>query len=170
MRITLCMAGLIALGGCMTGPDTQGAATFAAAVLRDAAGAPRGTATVTRTGSGLRLTVAATGLTAGPRGFHIHAIGKCEGPAFMSAGGHWNPEMRQHGRDNPMGSHSGDLPNLMIGAEGTGTLTVDLPAGSEAMLDADGAAVIIHAAADDYRTDPTGNSGARVACGVLTAG
>jgi Cu-Zn family superoxide dismutase len=101
-------------------------------------------------------------------------VGSCEGPAFTSAGGHLNPGARQHGTLNPAGSHTGDLPNLTVTSNGTGTLSAEL-SGTKAELeaalfDADGTALVIHAAADDYKTDPTGNSGARIACGVLKRG
>ena len=113
--------------------------------------------------------VDASGLTRGVHGVHIHETGKCEGPAFASAGAHWNPTMKMHGRDNPMGAHEGDLPNLMIGTDGRGSISIDVPGTSAQLLDADGAAVVIHADPDDYKTDPSGNSGGRIACGVLTA-
>lgn len=100
--------------------------------------------------------------------------GRCEGPAFTSAGGHLNPGEKQHGTLNPAGSHTGDLPNLNIVSNGAGTLSVELSGTraelEAALFDADGTALVIHATADDYKTDPTGNSGARIACGVLTRG
>src|SRR5690606_10425995 len=118
------------------------------------------------------ITVAAAGLTAGTHGTHLHMVGSCEGPAFTSAGGHLNPHMKQHGTDNPAGAHLGDLPNLVVGAAGAGTVSATLAGTREAVLsqifDADGTAVVIHADADDYRTDPAGNAGGRIACGVLT--
>ena len=106
-------------------------------------------------------------------GLHLHAVGKCETP-FTSAGPHLNPGGHQHGKDNPMGSHLGDLPNVTIGQNGVGTadasLGTDAAAIDAALFDADGSAIVLHAAADDYRTDPSGNSGPRIACGVLTRG
>lgn len=123
-----------------------------------------------------QITVTLTGhdLTAGPHGLHLHAVGKCEGPAFASAGPHLNPGSHQHGAQNPAGAHLGDLPNLVIGADGSGSVTFALPgtpAGvTAALFDTDGSALVVHAGEDDYRTDPSGNSGARIACGVLTAG
>ena len=114
------------------------------------------------------LHVQAQGLPPGTHGIHIHAVGRCEAPDFQSAGPHWNPTSRQHGRDNPQGAHHGDLPNITIGADGRGMLHADVAGASWAeLLDADGAAVVIHATADDYRTDPSGNSGGRIACGVI---
>ena len=121
--------------------------------------------------TGLEVRVQAAGLPAGHYGVHLHAVGRCEGPAFASAGPHWNPTGRQHGTLNPAGHHLGDLPNLDVDEQGAGRLEFAIPggtaAGAEGLFDADGVSVVIHAAADDYRTDPSGNSGARIACGVL---
>ena len=99
-------------------------------------------------------------------------VGRCEGPAFASAGPHWNPTGRQHGTLNPAGHHLGDLPNLDVDATGRRPARIHHPrrapsGGAGGLFDADGAALVIHAAPDDYRTDPSGNSGARIACGVL---
>ena len=111
----------------------------------------------------------------GVHGAHIHEVGSCQAPDFTSAGGHWNPLGKQHGRDNMAGPHMGDMPNLIVGQDGTGTLELlvngaTLVGGAEPILDDDGAAIVIHQGPDDYRTDPSGNSGARVACGVIAAG
>jgi Cu-Zn family superoxide dismutase len=119
---------------------------------------------------GVTLAIMVGGLAPGSYGAHIHAVGRCEGPAFTSAGPHWNPAMRQHGRLNPQGTHAGDLPNLVVAADGSGSLTAPVTApldGEGGLFDADGAAVVVHAMADDERTDPTGNSGARILCAVL---
>ena len=145
---------------------------LAAATLRQGNGLPAGTAILAAAGDKVSLTVAVAGLGAGERGMHLHAVGRCDAPEFTSAGGHLNPRSRQHGAHNPAGSHLGDLPNVIVGASGTGTATATL-SGSRAELeavlfDADGTAIVVHAAADDYKTDPTGNSGPRMACGVLT--
>lgn len=140
----------------------------AMATLRDPAGAERGTVEVREEGGGLAYQVMAAGMPAGKHGAHVHAVGKCDGPAFESAGGHWNPTSRQHGRENPQGAHSGDLPNIEIGANGGGTLAFTTAGATLAeLMDGDGAAFLIHAQADDYRTDPSGNSGNRIACGVI---
>ncbi|MBU3078458.1 superoxide dismutase family protein [Sphingomonas quercus] len=146
----------------------------ATAVLKDASGASKGTATFTETPAGLTVTVAAAGLPAGAKGFHIHMVGKCEGPEFTTAGGHWNPTSHQHGKDNPAGAHMGDMANLTVAANGAGRMTATIPggklsSGASPLLDADGASIMIHADPDDYKTDPSGNSGKRIACGVITA-
>jgi Cu-Zn family superoxide dismutase len=115
--------------------------------------------------SGNRLSIDANGLSPGAHGLHLHAVGRCEGPDFTSAGPHWNPANRKHGSDNPEGAHAGDLPNLVAGADGRGTAELNVPDG---FVDADGAALVVHAAPDDNRTDPSGNSGARIACAAFT--
>lgn len=141
----------------------------AVAMLPDAAGADIGRATATEVGGGLRITVDAHALPPGQHGAHIHTVGACDGPAFASAGGHWNPTGRQHGSMNPAGQHEGDLPNLLIGADGRGTLGVVIAGATMAgLLDADGAALIVHAGPDDLMSEPAGNSGGRIACGVFT--
>ncbi len=159
---------VLALGGCATVPDRVDGPTEVTARLLTAQGADRGSAVLRLADGRMRLTVDATGLLPGARAVHIHDVGKCEGPAFASAGPHWNPTAKQHGRDNPMGAHHGDLPNLLIGTDGRGTMSIDVAGKISQMLDADGAAVMIHADADDYKTDPSGNAGGRIACGVLS--
>ena len=139
--------------------------------LTFADGRPAGTATLLNDARGLRITVNATGMTPGAHGFHLHTTGKCEAPGFTSAGGHLKPDNRKHGTLAAGGAHLGDLPNLQIGADGSGRATEVVPGGPgalEAIFDADGTAVVVHANADDYRTDPTGNAGDRVACGVFS--
>lgn len=103
----------------------------------------------------------------------IYTIGRCDTPGFTSAGPHWNPTGKMHGRDAPNGPHMGDLPNLIAGTDGNGRLEATIPGarlegGATPLLDADGAAIVIHATADDCRTDPSGNSGARIACGAFS--
>jgi len=147
--------------------------TTATAELRTASGASVGTATLTQVGNVVRIVLDAKGLTPGLHAFHIHAVGKCDPPDFNSAGGHFNPTGKQHGALNTQGSHAGDLPNLNIGSDGSGRLEtateqITLGSGATSLWDADGSALVVHAAPDDFKTDPTGNSGARVACGVIT--
>ncbi|OYW46192.1 MAG: superoxide dismutase [Sphingomonadales bacterium 32-68-7] len=162
---------LLALAGCQT-MDEIPSERLAQATLRLASGLPAGTAQLFSNGSEVTLSVAAVGLTPGVHGAHLHTTGKCDAPEFTTAGGHLNPTGRQHGQDNPAGAHLGDLPNLTIGESGAGTVSVKLNGTREAALaalfDADGTAIVIHAGPDDYRTDPAGNSGARIVCGVLT--
>lgn len=144
----------------------EGSAT---AQLADAQGASVGTATLTDSPEGVRIAVNLTGLPAGEHGIHIHATGRCDAPDFASAGGHFNPDSKQHGLQNPQGPHRGDLPNLTVGADGTAQQELTAPAGTTLadLLDADGAAIVVHATADDQQTDPSGNSGDRIACGVI---
>jgi len=153
------------------GTSTTGAGTVLDNSLRTANGKDAGTVSVREENGGVVLTVAARNLPAGKHGMHIHSVGKCEGPKFESAGAHWNPDEKQHGSQSPKGSHAGDLANLDIAPAGSGGTTITLPAalrtGMAPMLDADGAALVIHAKTDDMKTDPSGNSGDRIACAVL---
>lgn len=131
-----------------------------------------GTATLTQVGGDTRIRARVEGLPPGTHALHLHSVGKCEGPKFTSAGGHFNPGMKMHGKDNPMGPHLGDLPNIDVGPGGTGTtdFTVAgmlLIGGPAPLLDADAAALVVHIGPDDYRTDPSGNSGDRIACGAF---
>ncbi len=142
----------------------------AVAMLRTADGADVGRATATEVGGGLRITLDVRNMPAGTHGAHLHAVGHCDAPDFATAGPHWNPTAAKHGTMNPQGPHLGDLPNLVIGSNGRGTIGMVLPGGTMAgLLDADGAAMVIHANPDDLMTDPSGNSGGRVACGVFGA-
>lgn len=140
--------------------------------LLGANGELRGTARLEQRPAGTQVLVMVEGMAPGTYGAHLHAVGKCDAPDFKTAGPHFNPAMKQHGHDNPMGAHAGDLPNLVVAADGRGTFTEQLPdltltGGTAPLLDADGAAVVVHAGPDDYKTDPSGNSGDRIACGVL---
>jgi Cu-Zn family superoxide dismutase len=172
----------LALAACATdrGP-TQSATAVAAplvpaltADIRDAGGQIRARARVEQAGDSLRVRIEAVAMSPGAYGAHIHAVGRCDPPGFTTAGPHWNPTGQMHGKDNPKGMHKGDLPNLMVGTDGRGSFEYTIPnadfVGTDRgnwLLDADGASVVIHAKADDYRTDPSGNSGDRIACGVL---
>jgi superoxide dismutase, Cu-Zn family len=166
MRTMTTLSMLVALSACAhVVPDEK---SLARATISAADGTARGSATISGAGDAMRLTVNATGMPPGSHGLHVHTVGKCDAPDFQTAGAHWNPAMKQHGRDNPMGAHDGDLPNLVIDADGSGTVSAPLSGNASDLLDADGAAIVIHAAPDDYRTDPSGNSGGRIACGVFT--
>ena len=163
-------AGLLAaLAGCMTVEVPAG--DRATTSLAKADGSPVGRASITPDRTGLRVRIETEGLAPGTYAAHIHRTGRCEGPSFESAGAHWNPTGQQHGFRNPSGRHRGDLPNLRVGANGHGELGFTIRGaalrGEYGILDGDGAAIMIHALPDDYRTDPSGNSGARIACGVL---
>jgi len=172
----MALGAAFAMSGCVADRSgTDGAAVKSArATLLDATGASKGTATISETAGGLRLVVDGAGLPQGAHGLHIHGVGKCEAPGFTTAGAHWNPAGKMHGRDAPGGAHMGDLPNLIVGTDGRGRAeaVIDggrLVGGSMPLLDVDGAAIVVHAVADDYRTDPSGNSGARIACGTFAA-
>jgi len=137
-------------------------------------GSSAGTARIVARANGAALEVEIAGVPPGKHGLHLHAVGKCEGPDFASAGPHLNPDNHQHGADNPAGSHLGDLPNVTAGDDGRikatiGTAMAPLALARQ-LFDADGTAIVLHASADDYLTDPSGNSGARIACGVLERG
>ena len=156
------------LGTTRAGPPPIEATTQ----LLGANGELRGTATLSQRAAGTLVRARIEGLAPGTYAIHLHSVGKCEGPKFTTAGGHFNPTMKMHGRDNPMGPHVGDLPNVGVGPGGTGTVDFTvaglmLVGGTAPLLDSDGAAVVLHAGPDDYKTDPSGASGDRIACGVL---
>ena len=171
-RLVLVVPLALALTACasMTQPATT--RNTASAELKNAGGQTVGTATFTEVPNALRILVEVKGLPPGEKGVHLHEVGKCEGPQFTSAGAHFNPEKKQHGALNPQGAHAGDLPNIVIDGAGNGrlettTTRVTLGDGPTSLFDADGSAMVIHAGPDDFKTDPTGNSGARIACGVI---
>ncbi|MBI2914271.1 MAG: superoxide dismutase family protein [Chloroflexi bacterium] len=145
----------------------------ASAELKNPSGQLVGSAQFAQDAQGVvQIKVSVTGLPPGPHGMHIHAVGKCEPPDFTSAGGHFNPLGRKHGLNTPDGAHAGDVPGLIVKADGSAQYEsssdrVTVSAGPTSLFDADGNALVIHAAADDQLTDPTGNSGARIACGVI---
>lgn len=175
LRLAISLSAIAALSACASVDATSGApgrSTIATASLIGADGSSKGQATLAAAGNAVALRLEATGLPAGTLGTHLHMVGKCEPTGFTSAGGHLNPDAKQHGTMNPLGSHLGDLPNMTVGADGKGALTATLH-GSRAkveadLFDADGTAIVVHAGPDDYQTDPAGNSGARIACGVFT--
>lgn len=134
------------------------------AVIRNSQGQPVGTVRMMPHGNGTHLMVSVSGMPAGAHGAHLHAAGRCDAPDFTTAGPHWNPTNRQHGTRNPNGPHLGDLPNLVVASNGTGTLEAMV---NGSMADADGTSLVIHANADDMVTDPSGNSGGRIACAVV---
>lgn len=179
MRIThkagLILAGVVYLAACAM---NKGTSTHAAtmndvkAVMHDSTGKELGTLMVTEVAHGLMVTGTLTGLPAGEHAIHIHAVGQCA-PTFAAAGPHWNPENRQHGTMNPAGPHYGDMPNITVGTDGTVSIHVMSPNGTlhgtNPLFDADGAAIVVHAKADDNKSDPAGNAGTRIACGVISS-
>lgn len=148
----------------------------ATAQLIDGTGAAVGTATLTQRENGVEIVLEARGLPAGQvLGFHVHERGLCETPGFQSAGGHFNPGNRQHGMEQPGGPHAGDLPNLRVGADGSARLAVlnphlSLGTGPNSLLREGGTALLVHAQRDDYHSQPTGDAGDRIACGVIRRG
>jgi len=152
----------------------QQAARSAHADIVNAQGQKIGTATILPSSSGVRINVEVSQFPPGVHGIHIHTVGKCEGPDFTSAGAHFNPTSKKHGKDNPEGPHAGDLLNIEVAADGTGKASlsdqnVTLGSGPNSLFNEAGTALVIHAKVDDYKTDPAGNSGARIACGVIRA-
>jgi Cu-Zn family superoxide dismutase len=140
--------------------------------VKDGQGKAVGDIVIWDEGSGVALELKLHDLTPGEHGIHFHQVPKCEGPDFKSAGGHFNPEGKKHGFDSPDGHHAGDMKNFTVGADGKASVRLEdsdvtLKDGPHSLLSS-GAAVVVHAKADDYKTDPSGNSGDRVACGVIT--
>lgn len=154
-------------------PDASGATddTRAVADLQTANGKAAGKATAAAMNGSVMLTLQVEGLPPGQHGVHVHMTGKCDAPKFESAGAHWNPAGMQHGLEAPKGQHAGDMPNLVVEENGRGTLAYQLKGATFAgLMDGDGSAMVVHASADDQKTDPSGNSGDRIACGIFKVG
>lgn len=168
MRQLLCVAAFMAI---LVTPAF--AASQAVAVLRDTSGAQVGRADLTQTPSGVNIVIRAEHLPHGDHAVHIHETGKCEtANGFKSAGAHFNPMSKEHGRLNPKGLHAGDMDNQKADDSGVMAVTivnanVTLEAGPTSLFDADGSSLVIHAQADDYKSQPAGNAGDRIACGVI---
>ncbi|HYP13674.1 MAG TPA: superoxide dismutase family protein [Bryobacteraceae bacterium] len=142
--------------------------------MKNAKGETLGSVTLRETAAGVELSGNLKGLPPGKHGLHFHQVGKCEAPEFTTAGPHYNPDKKSHGQHNPAGPHKGDLGNITVGTNGNVSLKtvgkgVTLKAGPASLLQTGGTSLMIHATEDDEKTDPSGNSGARIACGVITA-
>jgi len=170
-RFFLVIAGLLWFSAAV---QLASAAHSAHADLVNAQGTKIGSAKITDTGHGVKIVVKVSQLSPGEHGIHIHTVGKCEPPAFTSAGGHFNPTSTHHGAQSKLGPHPhlGDLLNLLADGKGNANMTfvapgVTLGDGTDSLFHEGGTSLVIHAKEDDLASDPSGNSGDRIACGVI---
>lgn len=164
---------LTALAGCQTVYE-EAATQVGQASIVDRTGKAVGTARLYSLSEEVTINVALENMPAGTHAVHLHTSGNCSAADFTSAGGHLNPGGNEHGTLNPRGAHLGDLPNLDVGADGSGTMSMALR-GTRAnvlaqIFDADGTALVVHEGKDDYRSDPAGDAGSRIACGTFSRG
>ena len=141
--------------------------------LKNAQGQDVGTATITPSGKGVRIKLNVHDLPPGEHAIHFHEVAKCEGPDFKTAGAHFNPDNKKHGLKNAEGPHAGDMNNFMVNPKGMSMATVtdtrvNLGSDSHSLFANGGTALVIHEKGDDMKTDPSGNSGNRIACGVIS--
>jgi superoxide dismutase, Cu-Zn family len=165
--------GVIAAAVCIAVSQAQAQEQAANAVLIDPDGKQIGNVAISEVAQGLRIFAQAENLPPGVHGFHIHETGQCEEPDFESAGGHYNPTGKQHGWDNAEGHHAGDFANVHVHEDGRlavefFTTALTLGEGETTLFDDDGSAVVVHESADDYQTDPAGDAGDRIACGIIS--
>ena len=172
MKITQLIKSGAVLAILLAVTSVPAAAQTASVVMKNTEGKEVGSVNLTQTTEGVLVNAALKGLPPGEHAFHVHAVGKCE-PPFTSAGGHFNPGGKKHGMMSPEGQHAGDMPNLHIPQSGDLTVEVlntgiALEKGKpNSVFDSDGSAIVVHAGSDDYKTDPTGEAGGRIACGVI---
>ena len=176
-RVVWIVALTLALGGCSLPyiPGVTAGPPVAGATVRDSSGRVVGSAVFLQEDDGVRILLDLKDVTPGIRGVHIHDVGRCDAPTFDSAGAHFNPKNVEHGTENPRGPHAGDLPNITVEDTGRGHLEVTNPRvtlkpGVASLLDGGGTTLVVHEGPDDMRTDPAGNSGRRIACGVIERG
>jgi Cu-Zn family superoxide dismutase len=174
MKYAVCASALLLMTSCSLFSGQEEGKT-AQAELRNAQGEQVGTATLTEVPDGVQISLEISNLPPGTHAFHIHSVGKCDPPDFASAGGHFNPEGKKHGLKNPEGPHAGDMPNITVGDDGTGEMEVvnervTLGEGRNSLFHEGGTSLVIHEKADDEVSDPSGNAGARIACGVIIPG